>query len=267
MKRILLIVFLWSSFFSAAQYSDIPYQKEITQSTGLWLGAYTKYRLSKRMFYYGEYHYRRRNNFVKDMAQVYLRFGATYLVSKKFEITAGIVTPVYWAPDQTADNIDKAVMQFRFWQQFLFVQPLGRAKIYHQIRIEQRWKRNYEIGSPFKLTHRFRYKLTAYVPLNHDHLVNKTLFLSFYEEIFIQAGKPVIYDHFEDNRVFMGLGYILNENFQIQAGYMWTFRHNGGPFEYEHRHIPRISLYHNLDFNRMRSNRKKEKVMILEDEF
>ena len=219
------------------------------------------------MFYYGEYHYRRRNDFVRDMAQIYLRFGTTYLVSKKFEITTGIVTPIYWAPDQSASDIDKVVMQFRFWEQFLFVQPMGRAKIYHQLRFEQRWKRDYEVGSHFKLTYRFRYKFTTYIPINNDHLVSKTLFFSAYEEIFIQAGKPVVFDHFEDNRVFIGLGYIINPNFQIQTGYMWTFRHKGAPWRYEHRHIPRISLYHNLNFFKMSSDRKKEKVIILNDEF
>lgn len=266
-KFLLVILLLVQALQASSQYAETPIEKEVSHSTGLWLGTYTKYKLSKRMFYYGEYHYRRRNEFVKDMAQVYLRFGTTYLVTKKFEVTTGIVTPIYWAPNQNADNIDKTVMQFRFWEQFLFVQPIGRVKIYHQFRFEQRWKRDYEIGSPFELTHRFRYKLTTYVPLNHDHLVNKTLFFSFYEEIFIQAGKSVIYDHFEDNRLFLGLGYIINENFQLQAGYMWTFRHKGGPFSYEHRHIPRLSLYHNLDLYRLSSKHKQERVQVLEEEF
>jgi hypothetical protein len=268
MKKTLLLIFLFLiSRPAQSQSYQIPDEKDITHTSGLWLGTYTKYRLSKRMFYYGEYHYRRRNAFVKDMAQIYLRFGTTYLASKKFEITTGFVTPIYWAPDQSADGIDRVVMQFRFWEQFLFVQAIGRAKIYHQIRFEQRWRRKYEIGSPFTLTYRFRYKFSTYIPLNHDHLVPKTLFFSFYDEIFIQAGKEIIYNHMEDNRMFIGLGYIFNENFQMQAGYMWTYRHNKSPFAFEHRHIPRVSLYHNLNFHKRSVDKKKEKVLILDEEF
>lgn len=264
------LIYLFLLYFGVtdfkAQDFSVPKEKDSYHTSGLWTGVYTKYRISERFLYYGEYHYRRRNNFINDMAQIYLRFGTTYLVNPKFEITAGIVTPVYWAPDQEAPNIDKRVMQYRLWEQFLFVQSLDRAKIYHQLRFEQRWKRNYEKNSPFKLTYRFRYKISSYIPLNSDYLRPKTLFLSLYEEIFIQAGKSVIYDHMEDNRIFIGLGYILNSNIQLQAGYMYTYRHGGSPYLYEQRHIPRISLYHNLDFYKLKKERRKE-VPILQHEF
>ncbi|PKD20882.1 hypothetical protein APR41_12655 [Salegentibacter salinarum] len=137
----------------------------------------------------------------------------------------------------------------------------------HQFRFEQRWKRDYIEDSPFKLSHRFRYKLTAYYPLNNYKLINNTLFLSFYEEIFVQAGKSITYDYLEDNRMFLGLGYILNENIQVQVGYMWTFRYKEGPNSFEHRHIPRVSVYHNLDFHRRRIEKQKEKIQVLENEF
>ena len=244
-----------------------PKKKDIDNSMEGWAGLYTKYRIGKKLYYYGEYHYRRRNN-LKDMAQVYLRFGVTYLLSKKLELTGGIVTPFYWAPDQQADNIDKVVPQYRMWEQMLFVQSFSRAKIYHQIRTEQRWKRDYEKDSPFELSWRFRYKLSMYAPLNHSKLINKTLFLSAYEEIFIQAGRKIVYNHLEDNRIFIGLGYIFNENIQLQAGYMLTYRHDGSPYDYVFRHIPRISFYHGLDFySRRKAKQEVQMNRILRDEF
>src|SRR5690606_14526176 len=241
-------LFLTSIFFPAfLKAQAIPEAKEKFNSSELWLGFYTKYRIKERLYYYGEYHIRRKE-FANKMGQVYLRFGLSHVVSKNFEITAGIVTPFYWAPNPDQPNVDKVVPQFRFWEQFLFITPFERLKIYHQLRIEQRWRRAFEQGSPFELTHRFRYKLLAYYPLNHHKLVSNTLFLSMYEEIFMQAGKPVVYDHMEDNRMFVGLGYILNENIQIQTGYQWSFRHSGSPFVYENRHMLRVSVYHSFDF-------------------
>lgn len=242
-------------------------QKEYRHTTGLWLGLYTKYRLTEKMFYYGEYHFRRTNNFVDDMAQLYLRFGITYLANKQLELTAGIVTPFYWAPEQDLPNQDNVVPQYRLWQQVLLVQPFDRLKLYHTFRFEQRWKRDYVEDSPFILSHRFRYKISGYYPLNNYKLVNKTLFFSFYEEVFIQAGKKITYNYLEDNRVFAGLGYILNENVQIQAGYMWTFRYDGGPYNFEHRHIPRLSVYHNLDFYKKRQQKRRERTTILPLDF
>ncbi len=252
--------------------SAVPTEKEVSHTVDGWLGTYTKYRFTEKLYYYGEYHYRRRNYF-RDMGQVYLRFGATYLINKNLEVTGGVVTPFYWAPrqiqEQHSGNIDMVVPQFRFWQQVLFVQPFSRAKVYHQIRLEQRWRRSHVIDSPFDLTWRFRYKIMTYIPLNKPNLVNGTLFLSAYEEIFIQTGKTIIFDHMEDNRMFIGLGYILNENIQIQAGYMWTYRHAGAPNKYEHRHIPRFSIYHNMDFYRARveKKRREQQRIILNNEF
>lgn len=274
MKRILLIAALFIFALNSTKAQEInaedeasPYDKEFKSSTEFWTGFYTKYRIKEKWFYYGEYHLRRRNNFVQDMGQVYLRFGMTYLANKQLELTAGIVTPFYWAPEQDVEGQDNVVPQYRFWQQLVLVQPFERLKLYHQFRFEQRWKRDYIEDSPFKLTHRFRYKITAYYPINNYKLVNKTLFLSAYEEVFIQAGKSITYDYLEDNRLFLGLGYIVNENLQVQAGYTWTFRYAGGPNSFEHRHIPRISFYHNLDFHRKRLERQKQQIQILEEEF
>ena len=228
------------------QAQIIPDEKKIKNTSEMWTGLYTKYRIKEYLYYYGEYHIRRKD-FLNKMGQVYLRFGLSRVINKNFEITAGIVTPFYWAPNPDLPGVDKVVPQFRLWQQFLFIMPFDRFKIYHQIRVEQRWRRDFAEGSPFELTHRFRYKILGYYPLNHHKLVNKTLFLSMYEEIFIQAGKPVVYDHLEDNRMFIGLGYIFNENIQFQGGYQWSFRHSGSPFEYENRHMLRLSFYHSLD--------------------
>ncbi|MBK6264044.1 DUF2490 domain-containing protein [Marivirga sp. S37H4] len=227
---------------------DVPERKEIRNVTETWIGLYTKYRIKERLFYYGEYHLRRRDQFWNEMGQIYLRFGLSYLVNKNFEFTAGIVNPYYWAPGGDSEGIDKVVSQFRGWQQFLFIIPFDRLKIYHQIRTEQRWKRDYTEGSEFKLDFRFRYKLLAYYPLNKPTLDQGALFLSTYNEIFIQAGKGVIYNHFEDFRFFAGLGYILNDQVQFQTGYQWTYRHDDSPFLYQSRHIVRFSIYHNLDF-------------------
>src|SRR5688572_12730803 len=99
MKNILKCVFVLAVFFQHS-YAQEGTQKTHKHTEGLWLGTYTKYRISEKTFYYGEYHYRRTNNFIKDMGQVYLRFGLTYLINKNVEITGGIVTPLYWAPKQ-----------------------------------------------------------------------------------------------------------------------------------------------------------------------
>lgn len=184
-----------------------------------------------------------------EMAQIYLRFGATYTIQKYLDFTVGFVHPYYWAPDQNDPNVDKVVPQYRLWQQAVLATPFEHIKVYHQLRTEQRFKRDYEKGSDYHLTHRFRYKLTCYVPINKPQFENHTLFVSMYNEIFIQAGKSIVYNHLEDNRAFVGLGYNISAPLQVQAGYMYSFRHAGSPHAYENRNILRVSLYHHLDLH------------------
>ncbi len=238
---------------------ELPKERNTSRGSELWNGLYTKYRVGEKLYYYGEYHIRTRDNFVDRMAQVYLRFGMSYILNKNLEITAGVVTPFYWAPasyEVQEDPFDKVVNQFRFWQQFLFIQSLGRAKVYHQIRTEQRWKRDYIVDSPFKLSYRWRYKIATYIPINTAKLQKGTYFVSLYNELFIQTGKTVILNPMEDNRTFVGLGYILNENIQLQAGYAKSYQQRDSGVDYVNRDLIRFSIYHNLDFTK----RKRSEV-------
>ena len=65
-----------------------------------------------------------------------------------------------------------------------------------------------------------------------------------------KPGKTVIRNPFEDNRAFVGLGYILNENIQFQAGYAKSWQQQNSGINYNNRDLIRFSVYHNLDFTR-----------------
>ncbi len=252
-----IIPLILLAFGLRSQAPVIPEKKEVDHTTGAWLGIYTKYHFNDRWAYHGEYHARMREG-IKEMAQVYLRFGATYRIQKYLDFTVGIVTPFYWNPNPERENTDNVVPQYRFWQQAILATPFDHIKVFHQLRLEQRWRRDYVQGAPFELTHRFRYKLTVYVPLNHRDFGPNTLFLALYEEIFMQAGKTVVFNHFEDNRAFAGLGYNLDEKFQFQVGYMNSYRHNKAPYKYQSRHIGRVSIIHHLDFHLTRQPKARD---------
>ncbi|MDN3204060.1 DUF2490 domain-containing protein [Algoriphagus sediminis] len=253
-----LIMVLFLALPVTAQTQDEPEEEErnTARRSELWNGFYTKYKIGKKLFYYGEYHIRTRDQLVQNMGQIYLRFGLSYIINKNLEITGGIVTPFYWAPPQYQEQerpYDKVVNQFRFWQQALFIVPLGKAKIYHQLRAEQRWRRDYYVGSPFELTFRWRYKISTYIPLNSYKFQPGTYFLSAYNEVFIQTGKTIIRNPFEDNRLFLGMGYILNDKVQFQVGYAKSWQQRSSGIDYVNRDLIRLSVYHNLDFTKKKS--------------
>lgn len=233
-------------------------RSEITSNeTGVWTGLYTKFRLSEKLFYYAETHYRRRNSlsnendFAGRMFAVYNRHGINYLVNKNFEITAGPVAVRNWAPDPDNPDFESATWQFRIWHQYILIMPqMGRFKIYHQFRFEHRWRRRsfLKTDNKYLFSNRWRYKLFGYIPLNKRVLETGTFFISPSVEIFFQSGKPIVRDPLEDLRIYPTIGYVVNEHIMISAGHMWTMGQEPSGWEYAVRNIVRFNLYINLDF-------------------
>ncbi len=254
MRRFILLFILCSILFldfskaDGGEETGLP-PREVFHETGIWYGLYTKYMIANKLFYYGEYHIRR-TEWNTHMSKLYLRFGLAYLINPSLEITAGFVNPYTWYQIQDAEIEDRVVLEFRFWQQFLFVQEVSRLKLYHQFRFEQRWKRDHFKGDPYHFSLRYRYKFSVYTPLNHKHIQNKTIFLSQNAEIFLQSGQEVIYNNLEEIRIFNGIGYLLNNNWQFQAGYSWHYAQRPEGHKFRHQDIIRLSVYHNMDLRR-----------------
>ena len=64
---------------------------------------------------------------------------------------------------------------------------------------------------------RFRYFLSVTVPFSKKE--SNKLYLSAYNEIFLNTESAV----FDRNRIYGGLGFKINNNIKIEAGYMNQF--------------------------------------------
>ena len=215
--------------------------------TGAWLGLYTTYWLSKKWGYYGEYHIRRAD-FVNRMSKLYLRVGANYRVDTNLRLTFGVVNRYTWSDHPELETEETVVPEYRFWEQALFNARYFGLKIYHQLRVEQRWKRSTKISEPtYHYYNRFRYKFLFYGPLIGHLLETNSLFFCFYSEIFMQVGKQVQYNYFEDSRTYIGLGYGLTDEVHLHIGYMKSFGQLDA-FKFRNHDIFRFSIYHKLSF-------------------
>ena len=88
----------------------------------------------------------------------------------------------------------------------------------HRLRFEQRWVENQDFRT------RFRYNLFLDIPLNQDNLGQGAIYLSFYNELFINGERNIgnghRVDHFDRNRFFTALGYSMTDNLRLQFGFM-----------------------------------------------
>jgi hypothetical protein len=79
----------------------------------------------------------------------------------------------------------------------------------HRYRLEERF-----VSGGFKV--RFRYFLATKVALTKPTLEKNTLYLSIYNEIFVN-NKNTFFDR---DRIYGELGYVVNKNIKVELGYM-----------------------------------------------
>jgi len=223
--------------------------------TNLWLGSYNKFRLSDKLFWRAEFHYRRGGYdgvpFVGRMAQIYNRHALNYMVSPNFNFSIGAVLRLDFTPEPGNEDFELVVPEPRIWHEYLFVIPFPRFQMFHRIRIEHRWSRNNNIDSEWIYRDRWRYKFYMTIPINKPQLVPGAWFINPDVEIIMQSGKPIVDSPLEDLRIYPSIGYIMSPTVTYTAGIMYTTGQNINDGSiYRQRWVPRINAYVSLDFRK-----------------
>lgn len=227
------------------------------EETGIWNGLYIKAKISRKVGYYGEHHYRVRNrlddltSFVGRTRQIYNRAGINLFFNEYFEAVIGPTLVFNYSPQPGNEDFERVTLEPRIWHQWLFIMPMmGRFRMFHQFRFEHRWRRSNRKGAEYEYTDRYRYKFFAYIPINKKKIEEGALFFSPSAEIFLHSGKSIVYNPFEDFRTYNGFGYILNSNVTFFAGHMWTLGQKASGFEYRTSHILRFNVLLGLDLRK-----------------
>ena len=85
---------------------------------------------------------------------------------------------------------------------------------------------------------RFRYFLGINIPINKKTLEKNTVYLSAYNEVFINAESPL----FDRNRLYGAIGYMIHKNIKIEAGFMAQTLENSNRNQFQ------IAIFNNLPF-------------------
>ena len=147
--------------------------------------------------------------------QLLPRVGLNYKIDDNSMVTAGYA----WIPTQPVlgEGFEgDLVTENRIWQQFILRNKIKNINFRHRYRLEQRWVKQNNF-TDYK--NRVRYMLSAKVPLSKNE--DSPLFLFIYDEVFLHIDD----NPFNQNRLYAALGYTVNKNMNIQAGYL---RHRNG---------------------------------------
>ncbi|MBS7334538.1 MAG: DUF2490 domain-containing protein [Weeksellaceae bacterium] len=100
--------------------------------------------------------------------------------------------------------------EHRIYQQFNTKHGINKVGLNHRFRFEERLMND-------DIYFRFRYQLTATIPLNKPTLQKDAWFIKASNELFLNAIKQ---NNFDRNRLNVNVGYVLSPTFTIEAGYM-----------------------------------------------
>ena len=207
-KNIFLLVLI--AIFFAPKISNAQ-----DSSLGNWLIYIGNKKLNDTWNIHNEVQYRNYNA-GGDLEQLLLRTGLGYNVTKNSNILLGY--GYILSENYIGDTDDKVtVNEHRIFQQFTTKQNIGKVGLSHRYRFEQRF-----VEDDFKL--RLRYFLGVNIPLQYKEDGKNPLYLSMYNEIFLNTKSSV----FDRNRVYGGIGYKFSKNLKLELGYMNQFFESSG---------------------------------------
>lgn len=241
MNKYLLVLIL---LFSVPSFA----QKQVNTQSGVWLGYFNQTRLTNKWGIWLDLH-ARRTDFLDRWSTQIIRPGLTYFANDHLRFTLGYA----YARSYPAAGLYTVRPENRLWQQVLWTSRQKRLQTQQWIRVEERFNRkiaNDALQDGYSFNFRFRYLLNLMVPLNRDFIEANTLFLAFNDEIHINAGKQITYNLFDQNRLFVGLGYQFTKGLNLQVGYMNQFQQLPSGNHFNSNNVLRIFAFHNLDFRR-----------------
>lgn len=198
--------------------------------TGNWFIYFGNQAINKRWNWHNEIQYRN-YNFAGDTQQLLLRTGIGYNLTENNNnilLGYGYINSQNYLPN-TDEKTD--TNEHRIYQQFTSRQNFGRVYIQHRYRVEERF-----LNDDFNM--RFRYFLSLNIPINKPTMEAKAFYISAYNEIFLNAEAPV----FDRDRLYGALGYVINKNFKVEAGFMRQIQENTGRNQFQ------IVIYNNMPF-------------------
>ena len=220
-------------------------KKNIDSQSLLWTRYYNQLELNTRWSIHSEFDNR---IFLSPIVQnlFVLRVQGRYKVLEQIELGAGFT--YFSVATQDPDIHSKFNKpEYRIQQDATLKQNLGKTTLNQRFQIEERFFQNFDkerliSGSTFFW--RFRYRIQG----DYNFWQKKKQFLKaiISDEIMINAGKKVVNNTFDQNRIYAGLQYGINSSLALELGYMNSFQQRSTEVDYFNRNIIRLSIYHKL---------------------
>jgi hypothetical protein len=210
----------------------------------LWFQYFNQTRFSSKYALWFDTGIRTGDDFTKDISTVLARIGLIYSVNPKMRLAGGYA---FFNQYTIGDRKGESQPEHRLWQQVQW-QLRGRKIQYsHQVRLEERFRRNpaaiRQNGDDYFFNWRLRYNFGLQVPLGNGEKISWIL----NDELMVNFGNNIVYNHFDQNRFLTGFRFHFNPANSLVLAYMNIYQKLPGPENVLISNVVRISYFHNLN--------------------
>ncbi len=245
MRKNIIILTALLTIATSECIGQLP-EKHIHDREQLWLGYFNQTRFSNKWGLWADVHYRMTDNFAGRSFQFLFRPAATYFIKDNLRLNVGYTFVSHLPPA----GMETTRLEHRAWQQIWWNQKYPGLTTLQWLRLEQRF--NERVVADEKLdghnyTFRARYNFTFFLPLKGKEIAPKTPFAAIIDEVFLNFGDKVVYNTFDQNRLFLGIGYQFTSHLNMQFGYMNIYQQESSGNNYFSTDAVRLSLFHSID--------------------
>lgn len=247
-KQIIFLAIILLPIFVQAQDREA----EINENEHFWWSLNSTMRLGDRWGVVADVHIRR-TNFIANPSFYFGRLGAAFWIADNLTLTAGYANLQLAVEGEGGYNFAN---ENRIYQQLQWNQKIERTSFLQRIRIEQRWRESLNMDG--SLNHiffniRLRYLLSVKIPIWKDKPYLPKPVIA--DEVLIQFGENIVYNTFDQNRLFLGLSQRVTPNLSFDIGYMMVYQQKFSGYQYDVNHTFRFFFYFTPDLRKNKSSK------------
>ncbi len=220
-------------------------EKNVDHQSLLWTRYYNQLTLNNKWSIHSEFDNRIFINPVEENLYL-IRIHGRYKINKDVDLGAGVsyFSVATQIPEVTNDF---RIPEYRGQQDITWKQEYGKLSINQRFQVEERFFHNANkdgLQSGTNFNWRFRYRLQGeYTWWKKE---NQYLRAIAYDEIMINAGKNIVHNTFDQNRIYAALQYGVNKNIALELGYLKSFQQRASGVDYFDRDIIRFTFFHKI---------------------
>jgi hypothetical protein len=222
-------------------------QKSTINQNLYWLRYYNQFTLNKKFVWHNELEERR--FFDKNrLNNLIIHSRLHYNLKPNTEIAIGLTYSLQ-NPQNPNSTSNLIIPEIRPVQEFNYTMRINnKLSLQQRLRIDERFIRKNDgekLLDGYNFNFRFRLRFQLIYKLKEEKNKNQTT-LKIADELMINAGKDIVYNQFDQNRIYIGIQQKLNKNVALELGYLKLHQQKASGNQFLNRDIVRLSLYHRL---------------------